>query len=509
MLKKGEECSRLIPILYQSRIAGRSPSHCLLLMTTTSQIPSDVFKALVDSGGAQITLILGAGCSMENPPGLQSAAVLADQAYSRLVSEGVLPEGTLDKNDRWDLTKVADIVKSLTGSQRALTERLPVTEFINAMCNDGHRITVALMLEGAVANVVTLNYDKSMSHALSELGAEDKIRTVWGPENQNQIQAPCLVYLHRMADSNQEKWIIAAEAIEQGWKDEWEDLAALRTLLLPICIFVGLGSSVPVLTSKIKEIRDSQVGALTLQIDPTARSKHLSRESSFTEEAGISEDHFLKDRWSDFMKRLGNYVAETQVRKTAAKCDDLNRSDSQEVRNELRDRVQDILNRKGGFDLLGLGRVRAAWLNAKNPNYVAHSEGDNERRFATPLLLIDLIERTKDCRAIIGENGVVDFFSTDKTHLTSVQVVYGRGGDWWADIDAQTYHDRQRKQMLPVTSVIGYGLLGEPDQIAPPPDIASLNTSGQDADSIMQPPELQFEKGDTLYSDPDQIERLF
>jgi len=477
-------------------------------MITTSQIPSDVFKALVEPGGAQITLILGAGCSMEENPGLKSAAVLAKEAYSRLVAEGVLPEGTLDENERWDLTKVADAVETRTNSQRALTERLPVTEFINATCNDGHRIAVALMLEGAIAHVVTLNYDKSMSHALSELGAEDKARTVWGPENRDQIQAPCLVYLHRKADSNQEEWIITAVDLEDGWKDAWEDLAALQTLLLPICIFAGLGSPVPVLTTKIKELRNSQDDVHTLQVDPAARSEHLAREASFTEEAEIPEDQFLEAGWSDFMKRLGERVAKSQVRETAAECDDLNRHECEEIKKGLRDRVQAILERRGGFDILRLGRIRAVWLNAKNPNYVTHSEGDNVRRLAMLMLLLDLIELTKECVAIIEENGIVKFYR-DETHLASVQVVYGKGGDWWEDIDAQVYHKRQRTEMLSSTSVIGYGLSGEPDQIELPPDIANLNTSDPDKDSIMDPPKLQFEEGDALYSNPDQIDRLF
>lgn len=477
-------------------------------MTSTSQIPTDVLKALVEPGGAQITLVLGAGCSMEEPPGLKSAKVLAKEAYSRLVEEDVLPEETLEENERWDLTKVADAVETQTDSQRALTERLPVTKFINATCNDGHRIAVALMLEGAIAHVVTLNYDKSMSHALSELGAEDKIRTVWGPENRDQIQAPCLVYLHRKADSNHEEWIITEEDLKDGWKDEWEDLAALQTLLLPICIFAGIGSPVPVLTTKIREVRDAQDDVQTLQIDPVARSEHLSKEVSFTEEAEISEDQFLQKGWSDFMNHLGERVAKSQIRETIEECDDLNRHDYEEIERGLRDRVQDILERRVGFDILRLGKIRAVWLNAKNPKYVAHSEGDNVRRFAMLMLLIDLIELKKDCIAIIEENGIVKFYR-DSTHLASVQVVYGKGGDWWEDIDAQAYHNRQKTEVLSSTSVIGYGLSGEPDQIDLPPDIANPNTSDQDKDSIMDPPKLQFEEGDALYSNPDQIDRLF
>jgi len=448
---------------------------------------------------------------MDEPTDLESAAVLAEEAYSRLVEEGVLTNDSLDENDRWDLTKVAGAVEAETGSQRELTGRLPVTDFINAMCNDGHRIAVALMLEGAVAHVVTLNYDKSMSHALSEMGARDKIQTVWGPENRTQIQAPCLVYLHRKADSKQEKWIITAEDLQNGWKDGWEDLAALQTLLLPICIFVGLGSSVPVLTSKIQNIRNPQEDVITLQVDPTPHSNHLAKDASFTKEAGISEDQFVEDGWSDFMKRLGQRVAKSQVRKTAAKCDDLNRHDRKEIARGLRARIQAILERKGGFDLIELGKVRAVWLNAKSPNYVPHAEGDNERRFATLLLLLDLIEQTKNCMAVIEESGVVNFYTStaERAHLASVQVVYGRGGEWWGDIDAKVYHERQKKQMLSSTSVIGYGFEGEPDQIELPPDIADLHTSDSDGNSIMSAPTLQFEKGGALYSEPDQIDRLF
>lgn len=478
-------------------------------MTPTPQILSDVLKALVDPGGAQITLVLGAGSSMDEPTCLESAAVLAEQAYSRLVEEGVLLKGSLDDTDRWDLTKVANVTKDATGSQRALTERLPVTEFINAMCNDGHRIAVALMLEGAIAHVVTLNYDKSMSHALSVMGARDRIKTVWGPENRNQIQAPCLVYLHRKADSEQEEWIITAEHLQTGWKDAWEDFAALQTLLLPICIFVGLGSSVPVLTSKIRDVRNPQENVKTLQVDPIPYSKHLAKDASFTQEAEISEDQFVHNKWSDFMKHLGERVAESQVRKTTRKCVALNRHER--LTNGLRDRIPKILNRRGEFGLLELGKVRAVWLNAKDDNYAPHNDGYNERRFATLLLLLDLIEHTKNCMAIIEENGVVNFYSrtSKRAHLASMQVVYGRGGDWWADIDAKVYHERQKKQMLSSTSVIGYGLEGKPSDIELPPDIADLHTSGPDTNSIISPPELQFEKGDVLYNEPDQIGRLF
>jgi hypothetical protein len=477
-------------------------------MPPSPQIPPDILRALVESGGAQITLILGAGCSMAKPPGLKSAAVLAKDAYNRLVSEGVLPEGSLNENDQWDLTKVAGVVKTETGSQLELTRRLPVTEFINAECNDGHRIAVALMLEGAIAYVVTLNYDKSMSHALAELGTKDRVRTVWGPQNKNQIQVPCLVYLHRKADSSQQQWVITAEALQNGWKDEWEDLAALQTLLLPICIFVGLGSSVPVLTSKIKEIRDPRDDVQTIQVDPRAHSEHRSRDASFTREAGISEDQFIKDGWSNFMRRLGSHVAKWQVRTTAEECNDLNPDEKAEVTNGLSERIQAIMDRRGEFGLLELGRIRASWLNSPNTKFAPHSEGDNISRFATPFLLIDLIERTKDCKAIIEENGVVNFCSADG-RLASVQIVYGRGGERWGDIDAQAYHKQQRTQMLSVTSVLVYGFLGEPDEVDLPSDIANLSTSDPVEDSIMHPPKLRFEKGDALHSNPDQIDRLF
>lgn len=118
-------------------------------------------------------LVTGAGTSIEPPTAIPLAWQCSSDAHSRLIADGVLDVG--DCNDPYDLSALADAVVQKTKSQEALVSRLAIEPMRNAKPNDGHLIAIALMIEGAISNIVTLNYDLAFSNAISELGIRNGI----------------------------------------------------------------------------------------------------------------------------------------------------------------------------------------------------------------------------------------------------------------------------------------------------------------------------------------------
>lgn len=112
-------------------------------------IPVDLLTAISASGGGQVALVLGAGCSFEAPTSMPLAWKCATDAHRKLVDNGVLADGECD--DPSDLSKLADLVKSKNNDkQERLVQCLPYKEFKTAAANEGHKIAAALLLEGAV-----------------------------------------------------------------------------------------------------------------------------------------------------------------------------------------------------------------------------------------------------------------------------------------------------------------------------------------------------------------------
>ena len=109
-------------------------------------------------------LVLGAGCSNEEPTSLPLAGDLSHRCFRQLVNDGVLCEG--DVEDPRDLTAVAEAVFRETGGQTDLVDLFPPDEFRNARPNDGYLIMAALLLEGALGDTLTLNFDNAARNAL-------------------------------------------------------------------------------------------------------------------------------------------------------------------------------------------------------------------------------------------------------------------------------------------------------------------------------------------------------
>ena len=223
-------------------------------------LPSDLLQAISSPSGGRVVVVLGAGCSKEAPTSLPLGSELSEECYRKLVLDGILCEDEIaDPND---LSAVADAVYSKTGSQRELIDRFPINKFRHAQPNEGYMNMAALLLEGALADAMTLNFDLAACTALSNLGAGTRVSTVTGPQDHASLGSTNLIYLHRDVNSPPDEIILRSEELNDAWRDRWEEVVAQKVLGGPITVFVGLGTSISVLvetTSRILQVlNDSQ-----------------------------------------------------------------------------------------------------------------------------------------------------------------------------------------------------------------------------------------------------------
>jgi hypothetical protein len=133
-------------------------------------LPPDLLQAVASPSGGKIALVVGAGCSVEAPTGVPVATQCSKEVHRLLLADGVLVDG--DCSDPSDLSLVSDAVFAKTNSQRDVVDRLCGQYDLKlAKANDGYLIAAAMLCEGAILSVVTLNFDLALSDALSDLGA--------------------------------------------------------------------------------------------------------------------------------------------------------------------------------------------------------------------------------------------------------------------------------------------------------------------------------------------------
>jgi len=235
-------------------------------------LPPELLGAVASPGGGKIALVIGAGCSVEAPTGVPVSSVCSAEIHRRLVADGVLQEG--DCADPTDLSLVADAVFAKTHSQRAVVERLlEQYDFKLATPNNGYLIAAALLCEGAISSVVTLNFDLALSNALSQLGG----RTVGVVESPAELQRQKTInvyYLHRNVNAaDPEQWVLRTDALREEWRGNWEQIIATSVLKSPIVVFAGLGSPIGVLIESVKLLRNALPHATTLYMaDPGERA---------------------------------------------------------------------------------------------------------------------------------------------------------------------------------------------------------------------------------------------
>ena len=394
-------------------------------------LPPSLLQAVSSPGGGRVVLVLGAGCSSEEPTSLPLSGDLSEECHRKLILDGVLAEGEV--GDRRDLSAVAEAVVGRTGSQRDLIERFPPDEFRHAEPNEGYLIMAALFLEGALADVLTLNFDLAARTALGRLGVGSRVSTVRRPEDYIHLGTHNLIYLHRDIDSDADTLILRAKDLEKAWKDRWEQIIAQRVLAGPVTVFVGLGSPASVLidtTRRILEALDKQ--AKVYVVDPIAHG-----DSPIATALNTTSKDYICMGWGEFMDALAQRLVEEHRASIQHECDELTKQLGQNNED-----VTDLSRRLAELGLFRLGKLRAAWM-LESSSYLRHESGTPLRLFGSLVLGVRVVERVSGHQANFDDDGVVEFCR--ENHVTRVMVC--SGGGWMTDARIET-ELKKRQQVL-------------------------------------------------------------
>ena len=393
-------------------------------------LPPSLLSAISSPGGGRVVLVLGAGCSNEDPTSLPLAGDLSEECHRKLVADGVLGEDEV--GDRRDLSAVADAVVCRTGSQRDLVQRFPPDEFRLAKPNDGYLIMAALLLEGVLADTLTLNFDCAARTALAQLGARERVSTVRGPEDHSQLGTRNLIYLHRDIDSDPDSVILRTKDLEKAWCGSWGQVIAQRILAGPVIVFVGLGSPTSVLVDTTKRILAATGGRSSVYVvDPTAYE-----ESYFARELEIPSDAYLCMGWGEFMRVLSRRVVAEHGAAIERDCRELIRYHNYEEQE-----VSDLCRRLTEIGIVRLGQLRAAWMFDPS-SYLPHEPGISLRLFSGLFLGVRMVEKLSGRQASFRDDGVVEF--CQDRHVARVMVCSGRGSMDYARMEAELSDRRDR-----------------------------------------------------------------
>jgi hypothetical protein len=431
----------------------RMPAGC-------EDLPPHLLQAVADRSG-RIALIVGAGCSLEPPTNLALSSDYALHVHDALIADNVLTDG--ECSDPTDLSLLASIVYEKVGSQEAVVTRLPRGELRDAQANDGYLIAAALLLEGAVAAVLTLNFDLAMSDALGIVSAAESVSVIAEPESVSDLGARVVVYLHRNAnEANEEKWVLRAEVIDDAWKGEWEEVIAQRVLSSPVVVFAGLGSPAAVLTESVKWIRGSLKNDAhkAYVVDP-------SDNSPFKDALALPEEAHIQMTWCTFMRCLADRLTIEQGGALAEACRVLCSENgwSDEV-----DGIDDLCRLFFGQGLLGSGQQRATWL-LHDRKYL--SDGEHVCGLVAYLLLgLGLAQRRCDVTLNIRHDGVVEM-RRDGTIAGSCLPVSAEGTKHWTAMEPKIREALSNFSIYEQPTAVLLGSLQGtlPEEVTPPPDI--------------------------------------
>ena len=460
---------------------------------TRPDLPSDLLHGIRAPSGGRVVLVLGAGCSNEEPTSLPLAGDLSENCYQQLVAEGVLGEG--DVHDQRDLSAVAEAVYIATGSQSDLVDRFPPDDFRSAEPNPGYLIMAALLLEGALRDALTLNFDCAARTALAQLGARSSVPIIRGPQDHRQIGANNLIYLHGDIDSSPDELIMRKKVLQEAWQDGWKQIIAQRVLGGPVTVFVGLGSPTSVLvetTNRILSALDtSQASAYV--VDPVAYE-----ESDLASALGVSSGDYFQLGWGDLMRALAQAVVAVHRASIMTGCESL-----AEEPDIVGEDVSDLCDRLAEVGLPGLGQLRAAWMLHRGA-YLPHEEGPSVRPLSDLVLAIRMIERVSCSQARFSADGLVEFCRGSIT--TQAVVCHGSGTMSIAMIEARIRTRRQA--MRPDGRAPSLALVAGSKQgpaIATPSDI--IAESHHD-DIVTGPSHLDLVKVEELRADPSRVREV-
>lgn len=429
-------------------------------------LPSELLAAIAYQGGGRVVLVTGAGCSVEAPTSLPLAGALARDGYRRLVDNDVLAADACATPE--DLSAVADAVVAAVGSQVPLVETFPPDDFRRATPNDGHLVAAALIREGAISNILSLNFDLSQDTALTTLGARNEVATIGGPYDHARLVARNLIYLHRNINAPPEELILRTNALEE-WKGHWEEVVAKRILGGSVTVFAGLGSPARVLVETTRSILETLgSGASVFVVDPVERDR-----SAFFAELGLSDDAYIQIGWTDFMQRLGNRVVKEHRAGLERACAEMSKQNEWAEEN-----VAATCDRLCSLGLVRLGKLRASWLLRDEP-YAPHPAApESERLLADLIIGIAILERLTERTARFGEDGFVEMEMEQRAPIP-VLLCSGGGSSRWARLEGEVRFLREKAsehRRAPHGALVA-GVVGGRVSVAPPPNISGQRPS--------------------------------
>jgi hypothetical protein len=205
-----------------------------------------------------------------------------------------------------------------------------------------------------------------------------------------------------------------------------------------------------------------------LQVDIGARE-----DSVYAAKLKIDEEHFISTGWSDFMRALGERVAQAQagaLEQAAQRLVEDHRVGAEEV--------EPLLKRLAGAGLLYLGQLRAKW--ALDPQKPYCNAGEvNAENVGDLLLGIAMLERVTNCEARFVDDGLLELVR-DGSSVALVAVGSGLGIAAWTTAEQRLRAAQGQHTALALHPT--FGLLAHvkarPEAIAPPADIVAAKTPG-------------------------------
>ncbi|WP_132269617.1 hypothetical protein [Novosphingobium sp. PhB57] len=453
-------------------------------------IPPDLLQALAANGGGQVALVIGAGCSIEQPTAIPLAGDLAETGERTLVLDGLLQPHQCP-NPR-DLAELATLVFELTGEQAALVRCFPIEQMRLAKPNLGYKLLVALMAEGAITHVLSLNFDKAVQNAAAELGVQ--IAVVTEPGDGVPMRA-ALVQLHGNADSVPEAMILRTEVLNEGWIGQWHQLVAQQILATPAILFAGLGSAAPVLSTTIDMIQNALAGGKQLyQADAAPFDTNV-----FAQQLSIPADRYIHGTWGVVVSKLAERIAAAQVDALRANGAALLAENGVEAAD--RDKFVALTERLRNQALLVLGKFRAHAVLDRAALYRPHSLHTDEL-LAEPLLRLAQLSEHFGWTALPAPGGTWTL-NADGRVIGHLVLASGGGVRRLSALEpsARAVCERiNENAVIPADFV----LVGAPAAEAPPLAHVDLIADEDPADIIGGPSEALIISA----NDPDYLDRI-
>lgn len=387
-------------------------------------LPPDILMHIAASGGSRVVLVTGAGASIEPPTSLKSGGAYSEAAHERLVLDTILQPGACAEPR--DLSVLADVVHSINGSQLELTKRLPRDEWRAPTPNAGHFAAAALLIEGALRALVTLNYDLALQVALASLGKPPDVSICKGPEDHDQTSSHALIYLHRSAESPPETWILRKSDLDSSWRQAWEQMVATGALSAPVTIFAGLGSPAAVLTETVTSLARLP-GTAFFYAD-------LFPDSKFSEAIAAGLRARIRMGWGAVMETLARRLAQEHGLHLRGEARTLAAS-----AGLPEGAADEIVQRLCAMGLVPLGRIRSSWLLFKHP----YLRDDAQRTCVADLAVtLGAVADALSVTAQFDEQGGVHLLQPDGERV-SLRVIHGGGLRTWAFVRSKLEVQRQ------------------------------------------------------------------